>query len=65
MAVAAAFVPLVWVMRRVAALTFVAVRPAMWRNLAIVAAVPPVLLLPWTVRLASNPSALLLEVGLQ
>ena len=64
-AVAAAFVPLVWVVALVAALALIAVRPAMWRNLAIVAAVPPVLLLPWTVQLASNPSALLLEAGLQ
>ncbi len=64
-AAAAAFVPLVWVIAVIAALTFLAVRPAMWRNLAIVAVVPPVLLLPWSARLASNPSALLLEVGLQ
>ena len=65
LALAAAFVPLVWVIAVVAALTFVAVRPAMWRNLVIVAVVPPVLLLPWSAQLASNPSALLLEVGLQ
>ncbi len=65
LAAAAAFVPLVWAIAVVAALTFVAVRPALWRNLAIVAAVPPVLLLPWSAQLASNPSALLLEVGLQ
>jgi GT2 family glycosyltransferase len=64
-AVAAAFVPLVWVVALVAALALIAVRPAMWRNLAIVAVVPPVLLLPWTIQLASNPSALLLEAGLQ
>ena len=37
----------------------------MWRNLAIVAVVPPVLLLPWAVQLASSPSELLLEAGLQ
>jgi GT2 family glycosyltransferase len=64
-AVAAAFVPLVWVVALAAALALIAVRPAMWRNLAIVAVVPPVLLLPWTIQLASNPSALLLEAGLQ
>ena len=64
-AAAAAFVPLLWLIAVIAALTFLAVRPAMWRNLAIVAVVPPVLLLPWSARLASNPSALLLEVGLQ
>jgi GT2 family glycosyltransferase len=64
-AVAAAFVPLVWVVAAIAAIALIAVRPAMWRNLAIVAVVPPVLLLPWTIQVASNPSALLLEVGLQ
>ena len=65
LAAAAAFVPLVWVIAVAAALTFVAVRPALWRNLAIVALVPPVLLLPWSAGFASTPSALLLEVGLQ
>ena len=64
-AVAAAFVPLVWVVALIAALALIAVRPALWRNLAIVAVVPPVLLLPWTIQVASDPSALLLEVGLQ
>ncbi len=63
-AVAAAFVPLVWAVAVVAALALLAVRPAMWRNLAIVAAVPPVLLLPWTLQVAGSPSALLLEAGL-
>jgi GT2 family glycosyltransferase len=62
---AAAFVPLVWVVVMVAALAFVAVRPAMWRNLGIVAVVPPVLLLPWTIQAAANPSGLLLEIGVQ
>jgi GT2 family glycosyltransferase len=64
-AVAAAFVPLVWVVALIAVLALTAVRPAMWRNLTIVAVVPAVLLLPWAVQVASNPSALLLEVGLQ
>jgi GT2 family glycosyltransferase len=64
-AVAAAFVPLIWVVALVAALALVAARPGMWRNLGIVAAVPPVLLLPWTVQVATNPATLLLEVGLQ
>ncbi len=64
-AVAAAFVPLVWIVAFAAALALIAARPAMWRNLAIVALVPPVLLLPWTLHAASNPSGLLLEVGLQ
>jgi hypothetical protein len=64
-ALAAAFVPLVWVVVVAAALALVAARPVMWRNLGIAVAVPPVLLLPWTVQVAANPSALLLEVGLQ
>jgi GT2 family glycosyltransferase len=64
-ALAAAFVPLVWVVVVPVALALVAARPGMWRNLGIVVAVPPVLLLPWTVQVAANPSTLLLEVGLQ
>jgi len=64
-ALAAAFVPLVWVVVVAVALALLAARPRMWRNLGIVVAVPPVLLLPWTVQLAANPSALLLEAGLQ
>ena len=51
-AVAAAFVPLVWVVALAAALALVAARPGMWRNLGIVVAVPPLLLLPWTVQVA-------------
>jgi GT2 family glycosyltransferase len=64
-AVAAAFVPLVWVVALVAAVALMAARPGMWRNLGIVVATPPLLLLPWTVQVATNPSTLLLEVGLQ
>jgi GT2 family glycosyltransferase len=64
-ALAAAFVPLIWVVALLAALALVAARPGMWRNLGIVVAVPPVLLLPWTAQIAMNPSTLLLEVGLQ
>jgi len=64
-AVAAAFVPLIWVVALAAALALVAARPGMWRNLGIVVVVPPLLLLPWTIQVATNPSALLLEVGLQ
>jgi GT2 family glycosyltransferase len=64
-AVAAAFVPLVWVVALIAAVALVVARPARWRNLGIVVAVPPVLLLPWTVQIATSPSALLLEAGLQ
>jgi GT2 family glycosyltransferase len=64
-AVAAAFVPLVWVAVVIAAIALAAARPAMWRNLAIVAAVPPVLLVPWTFQVIADPSALLLQAGLQ
>ena len=64
-AIAAAFVPLVWVVAAVAAIALAAVRPAMWRQLGIVVAVAPVLLLPWTLQAAASPSALLLETGLQ
>jgi GT2 family glycosyltransferase len=64
-ALAAAFVPLVWVVALVAALALVAARPRAWRELAIVAAVPPVLLMPWTLQVAAHPSTLLLEAGLQ
>jgi GT2 family glycosyltransferase len=64
-ALAAAFVPLVWVVVVAVALAVVAARPRMWRNLGIVVVVPPVLLLPWTAQVAANPSTLLLEAGLQ
>jgi GT2 family glycosyltransferase len=64
-AVAAAFVPLVWIVILLSAVALAAARPAMWRNLAIVVAVPPVLLLPWTVQAAAAPGGLLLEAGLQ
>jgi len=64
-AVAAAFVPLIWIVVLLSALALAAARPAMWRNLAIVVAVPPVLLLPWTVQAAAAPGELLLEAGLQ
>jgi len=64
-ALAAAFVPLVWAVALVAALALVAARPGAWRNLAIVAAVPPLLLMPWTLQVGAHPSTLLLEAGLQ
>ncbi len=67
-AVAAAFVPLVWVLAVIiaalAGLAFARTRRAMAVNLAIVALVPPVLLAPWTLDVARHPSALLLEAGL-
>ena len=68
-AVAAAFVPLVWLIAVAAAVAAVAA----WRwlgratvvNAAIAAAVPAVLLVPWTFHLFASPSALFLEAGLQ
>jgi len=64
-AVAAAFVPWSGAVALVALVALLAARPGMWRNLGIVAAVPPLLLLPWTLQVAAHPSALLLEAGLQ
>jgi GT2 family glycosyltransferase len=68
-AIAAAFVPLVWVVAVIVAalagLAFAQRRRAMAADLAIVALVPPVLLAPWTLDVARHPSALLLEAGLQ
>jgi GT2 family glycosyltransferase len=68
-AVAAAFVPLIWVLTAVAmvigAIAFRRGRPAVLIDAAIVAVVPVVLLLPWSVSLATHPSQLLLEAGLQ
>jgi GT2 family glycosyltransferase len=64
-AIAAAFVPVVWLVVVALAIGLAAARPAMWRNLGIVAIVPPVLLLPWAIQVASNPAGLLLEAGLQ
>ena len=63
--VAAAFVPLVWVVALLAAVALAVARPALLRNLAIATAVPLVLLLPWTIQIVTNPSELLLEAGLQ
>ena len=68
-AIAAAFVPLVWVVAVIVAaltgLAFARARRAMAVNLAIVALVPPVLLAPWTLDVAEHPSVLLFEAGLQ
>ena len=68
-AVAAAFVPLIWLIILAAA----AVAAAAWSwlgratviNAAIMAAVPAVLLVPWTFHLVASPSAFLLKAGLQ
>jgi GT2 family glycosyltransferase len=66
-AIAAAFVPLIWV-AAVAAAILAAVTisrrdRAALVNLGIVAVVPPVLLLPWSVQVATRPASLLLEAG--
>jgi len=66
-AVAAAFVPLVWPIATAAALGVIAAWPWLGRtaavNAAIVAAVPAVVLIPWTFHLLTSPSAFLLEAG--
>ena len=68
-AAAAAFVPLVWVLTVVAmaigAFVFRRGRTGVMIDAAIVAVVPVVLLLPWSIALATHPSQLLLEAGLQ
>jgi hypothetical protein len=67
-AVGAAFVPLLWLIALLALIPAAVVlrsRPAMLRNLGIVALVPPVLLVPWTFQFIAHPSTLLLEAGNQ
>ena len=68
-ALAAAFVPLLWLIAVAAAVAAAAAWPWLGRatviNAAIVAAVPAVLLLPWTFHLLASPSAFFLEAGLQ
>jgi hypothetical protein len=68
-AVAAAFVPLIWPLAVVAVAGLIAARPWAGRgsliNAAIVAVVPAVVLLPWTFQLFSSTSAFFLEAGLQ
>ena len=67
-AVAAAFVPLVWPIAVAGALIAVAAWHWLGRaaaiNAAIVAVVPAVILMPWTVHLFTSPSAFFLEAGL-
>jgi GT2 family glycosyltransferase len=71
-AVAAAFVPLVWAVAILAAIGLVAAwTPKSWLgrttavNAAIVAVVPAAVLVPWTFRLFTSPSAFFLEAGIQ
>ncbi len=66
-AIAAAFVPLIWVVAVLAALLAAVIfrqsGRGMLLNLGITAVVPPVLLLPWTLDVATRPSLLFLEAG--
>ena len=65
--IAAAFVPLIWVIAVLAALlaavVFYRSGRGMLLNLGITAVVPPILLMPWTLRVAAQPSLLFLEAG--
>ena len=67
-AIAGAFVPLLWLLLLitcvVAALVFRTTRRGLLRNLTIAALTPLVLMLPWTVTLLSHPAQLFLEAGL-
>jgi GT2 family glycosyltransferase len=67
-AVAAAFVPLVWLIAVIAAIAAIAAWPWLGRataiNAAIVAVVPAAVLVPWTFHLFASPSAVFLEAGL-
>ena len=68
-AVAAAFVPLIWPIAVVAAVGVIAAWPWLGRatavNAAIVAVVPAVVLIPWTFHLFTSASAFFLEAGVQ
>ena len=67
-AIAAAFVPLIWAIAVVAALGAVAawrwLGPRTALNAGIVAVVPAAVLIPWTFHLVTSPSAFFLEAGL-
>jgi GT2 family glycosyltransferase len=66
-AVAAAFVPLLWVAAVAAALLAAVISGRAHRglvlNLGIAVAVPVLLLMPWTLQAASRPASLFLEAG--
>ncbi|HME66298.1 MAG TPA: glycosyltransferase, partial [Streptosporangiaceae bacterium] len=68
-AVAAAFVPLIWPIAVVAAVGVIAAWPRLGRatavNAAIAAVVPAVVLIPWTFHLFTSTSAFFLEAGVQ
>jgi len=67
-AVAAAFVPLVWLIAVIAAIAAIAAWPWLGLqtaiNAAIVAVVPAVVLVPWTFHLFASPFSVFLEAGL-
>ena len=68
-AIAAAFVPLVWLVAVLAAaggaLAFGRARRGILVDLGIVAVVPPLLLMPWTLQIFSHPALAFLEAGQQ
>jgi len=67
LALAAAFVPLVEVLAAALALLAgltVARSPRAWARLGVVLAVPPMVLLPWSLELVTRPHGLLREAGL-
>lgn len=67
LAVAAAFVPMAYAIA-VVLVGLVAITRArsvgVWVRLAVIAAVPPLLLVPWSLQVPSRPGLLLLEAGL-
>ncbi len=66
-AIAAAFVPLIWIIAVLAALVAAVAFRQSGRgtllNLGITVVIPPILLLPWTLQVATQPSLLFLEAG--
>ena len=67
-AIAAAFVPIVWVIAAGLVLALLAVRRWVWpvsvANAAIVVGTPFAILFPWSLKLLANPSSFLLEAGI-
>ena len=67
LAVVVAFVPSVWLLAMIAGAAGVGIfatrSRAAWLRLAAVLAVPPVLLLPWTLRVLREPATAFLEAG--
>jgi GT2 family glycosyltransferase len=67
-AIAAAFVPIIWVIAAGLVLVLLAIRHWVWPvsvvNAAIVVLTPFAVLFPWSVKLLASPSAFLLEAGI-